>query len=176
MASPQPQPQADSYDAPAFSLTPLSVQDANRHRAAGGPVYVADEHPGFPCRQCLHDAQVGEELILVSHDPFGDSAAASASPYRSASPIFLHRHDCAGEPTESAAPLPRQLTRRQLSVRAFDAAFMMTRAELVDGAQLDATIAQLFSDPEVGQLHVHNSPRGCWAVNIDRPVSLRAGD
>ena len=33
-------------------------------------MYVADEKPSFPCRQCLRDAEIGEELLLVSYDPF----------------------------------------------------------------------------------------------------------
>ena len=76
--------------------------------------------PGYPCRQCLEDAAVGDELILVSHDPFEHE-----SPYRSASPIFLHREPCQAPP--DAAALPAQRTRRQLSVRVFDRDESMTR-------------------------------------------------
>ncbi|MCP5031930.1 MAG: DUF1203 domain-containing protein [Actinomycetia bacterium] len=73
-----------------FQIVPISAGDAQRLREAGGEVYLVDAVPGYPCRQCLQDAQIGEELILVSYDPFG-----SDSPYRSASPIFLHRVECA---------------------------------------------------------------------------------
>ena len=95
-----------------FVLSPISAEEADHLRDRGGPVYVADEHPGFPCRQCLQDAAIGDELVLVSHDPF-----ESESEYRSASPIFLHRTRC-GSPG-SITELPTQLTARQLSVRAF---------------------------------------------------------
>ena len=27
---------------------------------------VADESPGYPCRQCLRDADVGEELVVFA--------------------------------------------------------------------------------------------------------------
>ncbi len=106
------------------------------------------------------NAEIGEELILVSYDPF-----TGASPYRSASPIFLHRSRCT--PSESA-DIPGQLARRTLSVRAFDSTEMMIDAALTDGADLSATIHRLLADAEVHHLHVHNEPRGCWAARVDR--------
>jgi hypothetical protein len=148
-----------------YLLTPIEPEHADRLRArwatsAASP-YVADQHPGYPCRQCLLDAAVGEELILVSYDPF-----TTDSPYRSASPIFLHREPCS--PPSDRAVLPAQLTGRQLSVRSFDAAAMMIDATVVDGTDLDATLRRFFSEPAGDHVHVHNATRGCWAVRVDR--------
>jgi hypothetical protein len=125
---------------------------------------VADEHPGYPCRQCLQDAQIGEVLILVSHDPFEHD-----SPYRSASPIFLHSERCA--PFEGGSVVPDQLTIRQLSVRAFDDLDMMLDAAVIDGIELAPTIHRFFADPQAHHVHVHNATRGCWAVRADRPTA-----
>jgi hypothetical protein len=144
-----------------FVLRPISPSEADALRRRGGPVYVADESPGYPCRQCLEDAAVGDELILVSHDPF-----TANSPYRSASPIFLHRAPC--QPYVSDDVLPEQLTRRQLSVRCFDRDEMMIDAAVIDGADLELTIERFFSNPAAHDIHVHNSTRGCWAVVVDR--------
>ena len=144
-----------------FVLRPISPGDADALRLRGGPLYVADEDPGYPCRQCLRDAAVGDELILVSHDPFG-----TQSPYRSASPIFLHRTSC--EPYVMESVLPEQLTRRQLSVRSFDGEEMMIDAAVIDGADLEFTIQRFFADSASNQIHVHNATRGCWAVAVDR--------
>lgn len=133
-------------------------------RSRGGPQYLVDEHPGYPCRQCLRDAEVGSTVILVSHDPF-----AVTSPYRSASPVFIHRDDCGSpEPVDDTTDLPDQLTRRQLSVRAFDDAAMMLDAAHIGGSELGPTIERMFADPQVVELHVHNSPRGCWATTVER--------
>ena len=77
-----------------FTISPIDARTADRLRAAATVVRVADESPGYPCRQCLRDAEVGEELVLVSYDPF--EGFGEHSPYRSASPIFLHRDDCGG--------------------------------------------------------------------------------
>lgn len=144
-----------------FAITPIPVEEADRLRRLGGPTYVADSHPGYPCRQCLRDAAIGEELILVSHDPF-----TVDSPYRSASPIFLHRAPCT--PFVDDGTLPEQLTSRQLSVRGFDAQAMMLDAALIDGSQLHETLVRLFDDPEIQRIHVHNAGRGCWATSVAR--------
>ncbi len=56
---------ADTYE-----IVPLSAADADRLRTAGRKAYVADDKPEFPCRRYPSEAEVGEEMILVSHDPF----------------------------------------------------------------------------------------------------------
>jgi hypothetical protein len=143
-----------------FRLIGIDSITANKLRQGGGPTYVTDEKPGYPCRQCLRDAEVGEELVLVSHDPFDQD-----SPYRSASPIFLHVHPC--EPAAPAA-LPSQLTGRQLSLRAFDHDAMMIDAAIIDGADLATNLDRLFDNESTNRIHIHNASRGCWAVTAER--------
>jgi hypothetical protein len=144
-----------------FTLNPISEDDAARLRAAGGPTYVADSKPGYPCRLCLTDAEPGERLVLVSHDPFD-----ADSPYRSASPIFLHADGCRRHTDDGV--LPVQLTGRTLSVRGFDAEAMMLDGVVIDGGQLAATVERMFTDPAMARIHVHNASRGCWATTIER--------
>jgi hypothetical protein len=148
-----------------FHLRPIDpvVADELRDAWADWSVYVADEKPGFPCRQCLRDAEIGDELLLVSFDPF-----TLDSPYRSASPIFLHRQPCS--PPTDLHELPEQLTVRQLSVRAFDDAAMMIDAAILQGDQLADTLARMFDDEACDHVHVHNATRGCWAVRVERQV------
>ena len=145
----------------SYRLEPIDPAVADTLREGGGIVSVADTFPGFPCRQCLRDADVGDEMILVSHDPF-----TRPSPYRSASPIFLHRYAC--EPPVDRRSIPPQLTGRQLSVRSFDDRAMMIDAAIVDGTDLALTIERLFTDKAAARLHVHNASRGCWAVTVER--------
>jgi len=152
---------------PTFVIRSLAPTDAARLRAQGGRRYTADESPGYPCRICLRDADLGDELLLVSHDPF-----RGPSPYRSASPIFVHAHDCTdGAHIEHVDRVPDQLSRRQLSVRAFDAEEMMTDASVIDGVDLAALLARFFDDPKVELVHVHNATRGCWAATALRARS-----
>jgi hypothetical protein len=145
-----------------YRLTPIDPQVADRLRAENPDAsrYVADARPGYPCRQCLRDAEIGDELILVSWDPF-----TADTPYRSASPIFLHKEPCLA-PKMTA--LPEQLTVRQLSVRAFDGEEMMIDAAIVEGSKLDETLERFFAQPDCDHVHVHNATRGCWATRVDR--------
>jgi Protein of unknown function (DUF1203) len=143
-----------------FVLTGIDPAAADELRAQGGITYITDSKPGYPCRQCLRDAEIGEEVLLVSHDPFSTS-----SPYRCASPIFIHSKSCS---PYDAADLPEQLTRGDRSVRAFDKAAMMVDAALIQGEDLEQTIERLLDNPEVDHLHIHNEPRGCWAARVSR--------
>ena len=106
-------------------------------------------------------SEIGEQLLLVSYDPFNVD-----SPYRAASPIFLHRESCT--PPADLGVLPEQLTSRQLSVRAFDAEALMIDAAIVQGEFLGQTLARMFADDSCDHVHVHNASRGCWAVRVDR--------
>jgi hypothetical protein len=144
-----------------FRLVPIDATVAAALRETGGIRYVADSKPGYPCRQCLRDAELGEEVLLVSYDPF-----TRDSPYRGAGPIFLHTQRCAPDP--GASVIPDQLLVRQLSVRAFDAEAMMVDAALIDGSELQAAIEQFFADSDTDEIHVHNASRGCWAVTVAR--------
>ena len=148
-----------------YRLAPIAPADARRlrdeHGAATGAVYIADAKPGYPCRQCLRDAEIGERLVLVAYDPF-----ASDSPYRSRSPIFLHESDC-GTPHDLTT-VPAQLSVRQLSVRAFDEQAMMIDADVIEGSELDDTLRRFLTDPATTELHVHNASRGCWATTVTR--------
>ena len=147
-----------------FVISAIDPDIAEQLRRRGGPLFVANSYPGFPCRQCLRDADVGDELILVSYDPF-----RTDSPYRCSSPIFLHAHDCAAQ--RDTSDLPEQIRRRTLSVRAFDANAMMLSAKVVEGSALPDLIETLFTDEHVDHIHVHNAGPGCWATRIDRPGS-----
>lgn len=144
-----------------YRLAPIDPGTADRLRAAGGDRYIADATPGYPCRQCLRDAEIGEALVLVAHDPF-----TIDSPYRSRSPVFLHEQSC--RPPADMTTLPDQLTGRQLSVRAFDRDAMMIDADVIAGTDLDATLRRFFDDDLTTEVHVHNATRGCWATSVSR--------
>ncbi len=143
-----------------FVVAGIDPTEAGRLRAAGGITYVADSHPGYPCRQCLRDAEIGDEMLLISYDPF-----TASSPYRCASPIFIHKNPCGSDDHQG---LPIQLTSRTLSVRGFDSEAMMLGAALIEGDDLRDTIEMLFDNPAINHLHVHNASRGCFAARVER--------
>ena len=121
----------------------------------------ADSKPGFPCRVTLEDAEPGEDLLLVNYEHL-----SVATPYRSRHAIFVR--DGAEEAARYEDAVPEQLSRRLLSVRAFDAEGMMTDADVFDGTELAERIEAFFADPSVAYLHVHNAKRGCFAARVDR--------
>ena len=140
-----------------------------RRRPALGPVVDAaglvDERPhGGRAREhdraSEHDAEPGQEVILVHHEHH-----AVASPFRASHAIYVR----AGETQFDAVDeVPAQLRLRLLSVRAFDRAGLMVGADVVDGTQLEALGARLLDDERAGYLHVHYARQGCYAARIER--------
>jgi hypothetical protein len=55
-----------------------------------------------------------------------------------------------------------------LSVRAYDGEDMMVDAEVVPGAEARRAIERLLAKDDVGYLHVHFAPRGCYLARVDR--------
>lgn len=158
-------------DAPPFRIVPLPADHAAGLRDAASPadLRVADESPGYPCRRCLRDASIGDELILVAYDQFGrHGPGLDRSPYVGAGPVFIHRHDCGDDIDPDEVPV--QLTRRQLSVRAFDGGAMMLDGRVVDGRELRTVLDELGSRPDVSWVHVHNAGPGCFAAAAVRPA------
>lgn len=131
----------------------LAVQGARRMRV--------DAHPGFPCRVSLEDAAIGERVILL---PFSHHDVDS--PYRAAGPIFVRESATTAEPAMNEIPV--MLRHRLLSVRAYDGAAMMKAATVCEGTALEQTIGELFSDPDVAYLHVHNARPGCFNCEVRR--------
>jgi hypothetical protein len=122
---------------------------------------TAVDAPGFPCRISLEDAPVGSELLLLpyEHHPAG-------SPYRASGPIFVRR----GAVRSELAPgeVPACVTRRLISLRAYDAGAMMIEASVCDGPGVAAALDGLFRDPAVRYVHLHNAKRGCFSCAATR--------
>jgi hypothetical protein len=116
-----------------------------------------DKPNAFPCRRCLQDAEVGETVVLQSYDPF-----VGTSPYSGPGPIYVHDRDCG---TFESDGVPDQLTRRLLSVRAYDERHMLVDADVIEGTDLAATAQRLLHG--ASYLHVHNARPGCFAARID---------
>jgi hypothetical protein len=141
--------------APLFAL---SDQELAHHDAVR---VIAERRPGFPCRVSLQDAEVGERLILLNYEHL-----AVASPYRSRHAIYVR--ESATEANLALDEVPELLRTRLLSVRAFDTQGMMSNAEVAPGTALENVIEQLFADPAVEYLHIHNAKPGCYAARVDR--------
>lgn len=124
---------------------------------AGAIRVRVDKPHAYPCRRCLQDAEVGETMLLLSYDPF-----VGASPYSGPGPIYVHDRDCA---TFDGDDIPDQLTRRLLSVRAYDERHMLVDADVIEGTELQDAAQRLLTG--ASYLHVHNARPGCFAARID---------
>jgi hypothetical protein len=141
--------------APLFDLddAQLALHHARR--------VVATEANAFPCRVSLQDAEPGEELLLL---PFAHQPADS--PYRASGPVFVRRG--AQARTLAAGEVPPYVTRRQISLRAYDDQHMMVAGEVVDGAAVAQRLGALFGDGRVAYVHLHNAKRGCYSCRAVR--------
>jgi Protein of unknown function (DUF1203) len=121
---------------------------------------VANCNPGFPCRVSLQDAAIGETVILINHEHL-----AVAGPYRSRHAIFVREH--ARDARLAVNEVPEVITRRLLSVRAFDAAGLMQEADVLPGTQLREVAAKMLDRKGIQFLHIHNAKPGCFAARVD---------
>ena len=152
-----------------FEIVPLPASVAERVRRSRRDDHgntqlettIASTNPGYPCRVCLRDAEIGESLLLFSY-----SAFKRPHPSWSVGPVFIHANDCA--PSSDRREVPLQLRIRLLALRSYDDADQMVGCDLVEGAQLEELVERLFEDPLAQYIHVHNARAGCFACRIDR--------
>ena len=145
----------------AENFEPFFAMGDDELAALGARRVVADESPGFPCRVSLADAEVGDELLLL---PFEHLSARS--PYRASGPVFVRAR--ARRAVLEPGVIPPYVTRRLMSVRAYDANDMMVAGEVCEGADVHATLERLMSDGAVAYIHLHNAKRGCFSCRVER--------
>jgi hypothetical protein len=146
---------------PAETFEPLFALDADALAAAGARRVVADAPTGYPCRISLVDAEVGESLLLLSYEHL-----RTGSPYRASGPVFVR----AGARRAVLEPgvIPPYVTRRLMSVRAYDANDMMVAGEVCEGEGVREPIERLLVDVAVAYIHLHNAKRGCFSCRVER--------
>ena len=145
----------------AENFEPFFAMGDDELAALGARRVVADESPGFPCRVSLADAEVGDELLLL---PFEHLSARS--PYRASGPVFVRAR--ARRAVLEPGVIPPYVTRRLMSVRAYDANDMMVAGEVCEGAGVHATLERLMADGAVAYIHLHNAKRGCFSCRVER--------
>ena len=119
---------------------PLFGLDREALAEAGVQRLVADSKPGFPCRVSLQDAEVGENVLLMNYEH-----QSKPTPYRSSHAIFVR--EWASEASPGKNEIPEMFRHRMISVRAFDAAGMMTDADIVEGAYLETVSTYTMQSP-----------------------------
>ena len=145
----------------AENFEPFFAMSDDELTALGARRVVADEAFGFPCRVSLADAEVGDELLLL---PFEHLSARS--PYRASGPVYVRTR--AQRAVLEPGVIPPYVTRRLMSVRAYDASDMMVAGEVCEGADAHATLERLMADEGVAYIHLHNARRGCFSCRVER--------
>ncbi len=69
---------------------------------------------------------------------------------------------------EPAGSVPECVTRRLISVRAYDAADLIIEADVCAGGDVAGVIGRFFSKLEVAYIHLHNARRGCFSCVAER--------
>ena len=143
------------------SFEPLFAWSDDALSRIGALRRTASEVPGFPCRVSLEDAPLGAELLLLpyEHHP-------ASSPYRASGPIFVAR--AAQRRALDAGEVPGYVTRRLISLRAYDADAMMIEASVCEGPGVAAALDGLFGDRAVDYVHLHFAKRGCFSCLASR--------
>ncbi|TAQ86788.1 hypothetical protein B7494_g4875 [Chlorociboria aeruginascens] len=116
----------------------------------------------LPCRRCLIDGQPGEKMHLVSYNPFPNTPA---SPYVTASPIFVHDKPCT---PYTGSEIPEQQRSRLLCARAYDENNMMRDMCVVPGDEAEARVAKMLGQEAVHYVMLYNAGPGCFAVKVER--------
>jgi hypothetical protein len=146
---------------PLFSLSDEQLASLGIQRV------FARSKPGHPCRVSLVDADIGEELLLLSyeHQP-------AKSPYQASGPIYVRRG--ARQQILPIGTIPDYVSLRLMSVRAYDGAHMMIDANVCEGSMVAEEIQWHFSNPEVRYIHLHNAKRGCFSCLVQRAAARAA--
>ena len=143
---------------PFAELFALSDAELAAHHAQR---VVSGAQPGYPCRVSLVDADVGDELLLLTfpHQP-------AASPYNASGPIYVRKG--ARQRRVEAGVIPEYVRSRLMSVRAYDAAHMIVDASVCEGSEAAPEIERLFGNDRVAYIHLHNARRGCFSCRVER--------
>jgi hypothetical protein len=146
---------------PAEPFAPLFALHDDALRERGIRRVLADGRPVYPCRVSLQDATAGEPLLLLPYEHHGVD-----TPYRASGPVYVR--EAAKEARPETDEIPLLLRTRLLSLRAYDARGMMVWADVFDGAQVEAGIAELFAIERVDYIHIHYAKPGCYACRVGR--------
>lgn len=127
----------------------------------GAMKMTVDEFPGFPCRVSLQDAELGEEVILLSYQHHKTN-----SPYQASGPIFVRK--LAKTATLGINEIPKMFNHRLLSLRGYDKSGIMKDASVTEGQNLREEIIQMFENKGINYIHIHNAKPGCYNCTVVR--------
>lgn len=136
----------------------MSEAELKQH---GAKCLLADSDSGYPCRVSLEDASCGESVLAV---PYKHHDVDSF--YQSSGPIYVRKQALTAYPETNS--IPAFLSKRLISLRAYDDSAWMRHADAIPGVQLKQQMLQLFSDPVFTYVQLHNARTGCYLCEAKR--------
>lgn len=140
---------------PYFNLSDIELEKI------GVQKMIVDEYPGYPCRVSLEDAEIGEEVLLLSYN-----FHKTNSPYNAKGPIFVRKNKATREYSKNE--IPKMLLHRLLSFRGYDKNGIMKSAITESGQKSKEIIEEIFENNDIEYIHIHNSSPGCYNCEVKR--------
>lgn len=131
----------------------------------GQPVKRVRASGGEPCRDVLRRAREGEELILASFSPF-----EKQGPYKEYGPVFVLAQESSEAVSRDAlqAGSESDYLRGRFAIRAYSSNEEIVDAALVEAADAQRVVEELFDREDTAFLHVRFPTYGCFACRLDR--------
>jgi len=127
----------------------------------GAYTFTAEKSACYPCRVSLVDAKVGETVLAIAYEHH-----SASGPYRSSGPVFVRKN--AKTVALGKNTIPGMLAFRTLSVRGYNTESLMIEADTIAGEELEATLADQFTNDSVEYIHIHNAGPGCFNCSVTR--------
>ena len=122
---------------------------------------IVDAKPGYPCRVTLEDAEIGEEVLLLSFEYH-----KTQSPYKASGPIFIRKNSV--KVNLKTNEIPKMLFQRQQTLRMYDENGIMVDAKSPKSNNIRKEIELSFSNNNVSYIQVHNTNPGCYNCLVNR--------
>jgi len=142
---------------PLFELTSEELAEKNIVKM------VVDTNPGFPCRVSLEDAEIGEEVLLLSLEYH-----KTTSPYRATGPVFIRKNAIKAD--LAVNEIPKMLFQRQQTLRVYDSNGMMIAAKSPSAKETRKEIEALLMNSKASYIQIHNTNPGCYNCVVNRVV------
>jgi hypothetical protein len=152
----------------SFVAMPGAIAEAFRTGAADAngrlPERMVSDGSGFPCRHCLADIPEGEDMLLLSWQPFESDHA-----YAESGPVFICERNCE-HPEHSETMPPVIANRTHFMIRGYD-----LQERIVDGSgRMEQTISiaetadVMLQDERIEAVHVRSGTNTCYICRIER--------
>ena len=150
-----------------FTVSAIPPSYLDRIRASGSDdfgnpleAFVNQGVGETPLRCCLREAGIGEMVALIAYQP-----SDRGGPYAEVGPVYIHAEPCDGYQTNG---YPEGFRRRRQLFRAYGFDGRQVHNQIIEPADTDSAISDLFQRPDVEFIHSRNVLAGCYMFAIHR--------